>query len=74
MFTFNERKKHHKIVLIAKHRVAIVLMYASLFVKGNSQCFNCTTLFGVQYLSMARSKETKKVKLTKTKTLNAKKI
>ena len=69
MFTFNERKKHHKIILIATHRVAIVLV-KSLFVEGNSHGYNCTTLFGVQYLSMARSRETKKVKLTKTKSLN----
>ena len=70
MFTFNEEKKHHKIILIATHRVAIVLVYKSLFVEGNSHGYNCTTLSGVQYLSMARSRETKKVKLTKTKTLN----
>ena len=64
VFTFNERKKHHKIILIATHRVAIVLV-KSLFVEGNSHGYNCTTLFGVQYLSMAQSTETIKLK-TKT--------
>ena len=33
VFTFKEKKKHHKLILIAKHRLVIVLMYTSLFVK-----------------------------------------
>ena len=59
VFTFNERKKHHKIVLIPTHRVAIVLIFLNVFVEG------IKTLFGDQYLSMARSTETIKLK-TKT--------
>ena len=62
VFTFiNEREKIHKIVF----RVAIVLIFKNVFVEGMSPSFNCTTLFGVQYLSMARSTETIKLK-TKT--------
>ena len=59
VFTFiNERKKIHKIVLIATHRVAIVLIFKNVFVEGISPGFICTTLFGVQYLST----ETRKLK------------
>jgi len=64
VFTFIERKKHHKIVLIATHRVVIVLIFKNVYVDGISPGFICTTLFGVQYLPMARSTETKKLKQT----------
>jgi hypothetical protein len=64
VFTFIERKKHHKIVLIATHRVVIVLIFKNVFVEGMSPSFNCTTLFGVQYLSITRSTETKNLKQT----------
>jgi len=61
VFTFNERNKTHKIVF----RVAIVLIFKNVFVEEISPSFNCTTLFGIQYLSIARSTETKNLKQTK---------
>ena len=50
VFTFMdiERKKKHKIVLIAMYMVFIFLIFKDLFVEGSSQGLNCTTLFGVQ--------------------------
>ena len=49
MFTFIEKKQHHKIVLIATHRVVIVLMFVKIQLKKRGSGLIDGLLWFVRY-------------------------